>query len=143
MRFQAKTEEEIMSSGTLEGVFDFDIRSAREYVSDKGNDIFEIELNVYDTEGAARPRKDWVTPAFPKKFKHLHDACGMLDKYQAGATSAEDFVGKAGKLKMVLRKYTNKDGNEVTGDQVEDYIKRENLVKAPVAEPLSDDEVPF
>lgn len=144
MRFQPKTDEEINQIGILEGIFDFEVRAAREYINDKGNEVFEIELNVYDHEGIARPRKDWVTPSYAKKFKHLHDSVGLLSKYESGETQADDLVGKSGKLKMSKRKYINKEGKEAEGDQIDDYIKRDRQPEtvATGAIPL-DDEVPF
>jgi hypothetical protein len=141
MKYESKTEEELQSVGTLEGIFDFEITKAREYVSDKGNETFELALNVFDTDGTPRPRKDWVTPAFAKKFKHLHDACGLLEQYGAGTTTEDDLVGKTGELKMSKKKYINKDGLEVTGDQVEDYIKRASTESYKDA--VKDDDVPF
>ncbi len=141
MKFEPKTEEEVLSVNVMEGVFDFEITAAREYVSDKGNETFE--LGVYDTEGKPVSKKDWVTPAFAKKFKHIHDACNMVEKYQSGTTVSDDFIGKTGKLKMSKRKYTNKDGIEVTGDQIEDYIKRESTDTYRKAAAELDDEIPF
>lgn len=147
MKFSPKSEEEVSSFGALEGVFDFEIITAREYVSDKGNETFELSLNVYDTEGNPLSKKAWVTPAFAKTFKHLHDACGLVDKYLAGTTVADDFIGKTGKIKMKKRKYLNKDGLEVTGDTVEDFVKRDNTeaykqASTKAAEDL-DDGIPF
>lgn len=147
MKFDPKTEEEVSSFGILEGIFDFEITTAREYVSDKGNETFELGLTVYDAEGKPLSKKAWVTPAFAKTFKHLHDACGLDDKYKAGTTVADDFIGKTGKVKFIKRKYTNKDGLEVTGDAIDDYVKRDNLAAytkaATKAAEALDDEIPF
>lgn len=147
MKFEPKTEEEVQSFGVLEGIYDFEILTAREYVSDKGNETFELGLKVFDSEGQPLSKKAWVTPAFAKTFKHLHDACGMVDKYLAGTTVADDFIGKTGKVKFAKRKYTNKDGIEMTGDQIEDYVKRDNLATYTAASTKAaaalDDEIPF
>ncbi len=146
MKFEPKSEEEVQSVGVLEGVFDFEIVTAREYVSDKGNETFELGLTVYDAEGKPLSKKAWVTPAFAKTFKHLHDACGMVDKYLAGTTIADDFIGKTGKVKFSKRKYINKDGLDVTGDKIEDFVKKDNLATytaATKAADVLDDEIPF
>lgn len=147
MKHSALNEEQILEAGLLsEGTKDFTIITAREYVSDKGNPTFELSLSVFDENGEARSIRDWVTPKFPKKFKHLHDALGMLDLYAKGDTKAEDLHDKSGKLILKIGEpRTNKDGFEVRYNEVVDYVKKDDgMVDMP--KPVSaviDDEVPF
>ncbi len=70
----------------------------------------------------------------------------MVDKYLAGTTIADDFIGKTGKVKFSKRKYINKDGLDVTGDKIEDFVKKDNLATytaATKAADVLDDEIPF
>lgn len=141
MKFESKTEEEIQSAGLLPaGVYDFEITSAVSKTSGSGNEMFEINLNVFEHDGAARSIRTWALPKMPKQWKHLHDACGLIKQYESGETEADDLVGKTGKLKLIQSKYTNTDGLEIAVNRVDDYIKRENLISG---NPLDSDEIPF
>lgn len=146
MKHQAMTEEEISKSGLMqEGVYDFTIVEANEYVNDKGNEVMKLKLNVFDTDGSARVILDWVTPSYPKKFKHLHDACGLLDLYNARETKPENLIEKSGKLQIGIGDpYTDKNGEERINNTVLDYVKRDNMVPTKTAaETLEGDDVPF
>lgn len=146
MKHKAMTEEQIAASGLLqEGIYDFTIVSAEETQSQAGNDMFALKLNVFEGDGSARVILDWVMPSFAKKYKHLHDALGLLDKYASGETLASDLKDKSGKLLLGIGKpYTDKNGLERVNNSVIDYVKRDNLVKEETsADPLGDDEIPF
>ncbi len=145
-KFTPLTEDQIAESGLMpEGVYDFEITDCSEYQNDKGNDIFKLYLNVFDSEGQPQAKMDWVTPAFIKKFKHCVDACGLTSSYEAGEIKQGDFIGKTGKLKLKIgAPRENKDGEEVRYNEIEDYIKRGNLEPAkPMAKSVVDDEIPF
>lgn len=144
-KFTPMTDEEIAKSGLLpEGICDFEITACIEYKNEKGNDIFKLSQNLFDSEGNAHPRMDWITPAFIKKFKHCVDACGLLAKYEAGEILAEDFVGKSGKCKIKIGEpRTNKDGIEMRYNEIEDYVKRSNSSPDNAGEALEDDGIPF
>lgn len=146
MKFKPMTEEEINEVGLLQpGVYDFEIIECSETTSDAGNDMFALKLNVFEPDGKTRSILDWVLPQMPKKFKHIHDACGLADKFEAGEVTAQDFLGKTGKLKLEVGKpYTDKNGNERVNNAVEDYIKRENLIEtSEQKDPIPDDGIPF
>lgn len=147
MKHDALTEEQIAEAGLLEaGVYDFTIVEAKEGKSSSGNDMFSLKLNVFDTEGAARVILDWILPAFPKKFKHLHDACGLLEVYDRKDTTPEDLVGKSGKLQIDVGKpYEDKNGITRINNTVVDYVKKGNLeeYKKSAGDVLEDDSIPF
>ena len=149
MKHKVMTEEEIAEAALLpEGVYDFTIVTAEEATSKAGKDMFKLKLNVFQPDGDARVIFDWVLPDFPKKYKHLHDACGLLDLYQSGETTTDDLVDKSGKLMLGIGKpYTDNSGIERINNSVVDYVKSENMVpneprKSPVAA-IEDDEIPF
>ena len=128
MKHTPLTDEEIDQSGLLEaGTYDFEIANAEDKVSSKGNDMIEVNLAVYDADGGVRKIRDWIMPQMAKKFKHFHNACGMMDKYDSGSLVSADVIGKVGKCLIKLDKYTNKDGLEVSTNKIDDYVKRENL----------------
>lgn len=149
MKHDALTEEEIAKAALLpEGTYDFTIIEVNEYVSDKGNATFKIKHNIFEPEGKTRVIYDWVTPAWPKKFKHLHDACGLIDLYNSKQAKPEDFVDKSGKLILgVGEPYKDKNGLDRINNSVVDYVKRDNAetyknAATKAAEDLND-EVPF
>ncbi len=150
MKHTPMSDEEIASLGLMEdGIYDFEVTAAENKVSSKGNDMMEIKLNVFDNEGKARPKRDWIMPQMAKKFKHFHNACGIMDKYEAGTLEPEDVIGKTGKCMIKTEPYTNKDGLEVMSNKIDDYVKRDNLevyAKAStksVSEILGEDSIPF
>jgi len=146
MKHEPMSDEELAKSGLMEnGVYDFEVISAEEKTSSKGNAMMEIKLNVFEHDGTIRNVRDWIMPQMAKKFKHFHNACGMMDKYEAGNLEANDVIGKTGKCVIKSEPYTNKDGLEVFSNKVDDYVKRDNLEaynKASSKVEL-DDEIPF
>ncbi len=149
MKHQALTEEQIAASGLLDdGVYDFTIVQVTEGQSKSGNDMFALKLHVFNTDGAPVIILDWVLAAFPKKFKHLHDALGLLDLYAKGDTKPEDLERKSGKLLLGKGKpYTDANGIDRVNNTVVDYVKRENAETYAKASAMPkevvDDEIPF
>lgn len=146
--FKPLTEEEVLASGLMEeGIYDFEVMVATHKTSGKGNEMYELNLNVFDSTGYPRSVRTWILPAMPKQWKHFHDAVGMLKEYQAGIISAEvapTLVGKTGKLKLVIgAPYTNKDGLETRSNKVDDYIKRDGQATSSSTPASLDDEIPF
>lgn len=148
MKHKPMTDEEIAALGLMQdGIYDFEITAAENKVSSKGNDMMEIKLNVFDSDGEPRPKRDWIMPQMAKKFKHFHNACDIMDKYNAGTLEPEDVVGKTGKLMIKTEPYTNKDGLQIMSNKIDDYVKRDNLEvyaksSTKAAEDLGD-EIPF
>lgn len=147
MKFEPQTDEQIASSGLLpNGVYDFEIAGAKDKISSKGNEMIEVNLAVYDPDGSIRKIRDWIMPQMAKKFKHFHNATGMMAKYESGSLVASDVVGKVGKCMVITKPYTNKDGLEVFSNGIDDYVKQENLApgeKPALPKEVDDDSIPF
>jgi hypothetical protein len=142
MKHTPLSDDEIAKSGLMQaGIYDFEVADAEEKTSAKGNDMLEIKLNVYEHDGSIRPMRDWILPQMAKKFKHFHNATGMMDKYESGNLSPSDVIGKKGKLMIKTEPYINKDGIKVESNKIEDYVKRENMAGQQAVD-LSD-EIPF
>lgn len=144
MKFTPKTEEEVGFKLLDAGIYDFDVMTALDKVSQAGNDMIELKLAVYGPDGNARHIFDYLMEKIEYKLRHAADACGLLDKYETGEFGAEDFIGKAGKLKLGIQK--DKTGQYPDKNTVQDYIKRDNLAEpAPTRKtaPDLDDEIPF
>lgn len=144
MKHKPMSEQEIAASGLMqEGVYDYTVVEAKETTSQSGNDMFALKLHVFDQDGVARIVFDWVLPSFAKKYKHIHDSLGLMEKYQSGETRSSDLEGKSGKLMLGIGKpYTDKNGLERVNNTVVDYVKRENVDTRPASE-IIEDSIPF
>lgn len=144
MKFDPQTDEQIASSGLLpNGVYDFEIAAAEDKISSKGNEMIEVSLNVYDSDGGIRKIRDWIMPQMAKKFKHFHNATGMMTKYESGSLVASDVIGKTGKCMVKTDSYVNKDGLDMMANKIDDYVKRENLLPGDIPKSVKDDDIPF
>jgi len=143
MKHEPMTESQIEALGLLQpGIYDFTIAEAEEQKSKKGNDMFKLILHVFEENGKPRKIYDWVMPSFPKKYKHLHDALGILDIYAKGETTTDDLKGKSGKLSLGIGEpRTDNNGIERVNNTVIDYVKKDN-VDSYGAKNL-DDDIPF
>lgn len=97
-----------------------------------GNEMIQLVLKVYNSEGNHRVIIDYLLESIAYKLRHAADACGLLDKYESGVLSAEDFLGKSGTLKLKVGK---PNGDYAAKNEVQDYVtgKRAEVGSAPVA----------
>ncbi len=143
MKHTPLSDEDIAKQGLLaDGVYDFEITDAKEKISSKGNEMLEIKLNVFEHDGSSRSKMDWIMPQMAKKFKHFHNATGMMAKYESGTLEAIDVIGKKGKCMIKTEPYTNKDGLQIMSNKIDDYVKRENMVGGIPAD-VDGDSIPF
>lgn len=96
--------------------------STEEKKSSKGDDMIVLAMLVYNEEGEARPFLDYLVNIESVEFKirHAAEACGILDKYNAGELTADDFIGKTGELKLRVGKATEK--YPTPRNEVGDYV---------------------
>lgn len=95
MRFTPTSEEE--AAGCLpKGEYDAVVASAKEAVSQKGNDMIALELTVYGQGGATVTVKDWLlsNDTGQKKLQAFCKSAGLWDTYEAGELSAESCVNR-------------------------------------------------
>jgi hypothetical protein len=146
MRFEAKSEEQIERENLMpEGTYDFEVLSAEDTVSKKGNDMIKVNLGLYQGEAMTWKVFDFLLPSMPAKLRHFCDTTGLLAKYEAGTLGAADCKGRAGKVKIIIK--PAKDGY---GPQngVDDYVCRQakpltHDPKPPEAKAEADDDIPF
>lgn len=149
MQFQPKSEEDLKREALLApGTYDFDVLSAEEKVSARGNDMIALKLKVY-SDGGERHVRDWLMPSMGFKLRHFAETTGLLGAYDAGTLSAEDCKGRSGRVILVIK------DDEKYGPQnsVKDYEKpkkpaEEAMTKTdpkPVrpAPAATDDQIPF
>ena len=158
MRFQPKTEAEIEAAGLWpKGAYDFAVRDAADKVSEKGNDMIELDVEVVNGDGETRTVKDWLvaTDASAYKIRHFARATGMMDAYQRGELKAKAMIGKTGRCQIGIKK--DKGGQFRDKNGIIDYIDPAESGDAPAPRPKApartpapsggdfddDDEIPF
>lgn len=153
MQFKPKTEKEIAEEGMVPpGEYDFEVVEAVEKLSKNNNEMIELKLWVFDQNGKRRTTMDWLLESMAHKLRHATEACGLLSDYETGSLTADDFVGKTGRLKIEMQAAK---GNFAARSSVVDYLVAKGGA-APVPRAPSraakqpamagtdlDDEIPF
>lgn len=153
MKFTPKTEREIAEEGLIPSgtVCDFEVLEAEDTTSKAGNDMIALKLRVWRPNGSTTMMRDWLLPNFPAKLLAFAKATGMEDAYHAGAFSADDLIGKAGKLKVTVENSDqygaqNRPGFYVAAGKAEQPASRsaQPAQQRPQPKGLDDDsEIPF
>jgi hypothetical protein len=119
MEFVPKTEKQLAESRPLHaGVFQFEILEAWEKTSQAGNPMIELKVQVSNGNGISRTMPDYLLAKRLEKMLHCCMACGIREKFDSGSVSADDFVGKRGRLRVGLEKKRGFPDRNV----IEDYI---------------------
>jgi len=144
MRFEPKTEEQVQQGSLLEpGEYDFEVVSAEEKVSAKGNDMIKLRLTVFTADGGQRTIFDYLMDAVPHKVRHFAYATGLNDAYDSGALDANDCMGRAGRCKVRIEK--DKAGAYPDRNTIADYLVAEAKPAAaakPAAPPIKPGGIP-
>lgn len=147
MRTTPKTEKELAEVGLWPaGTVDFEVLTAEETTSSKGNDMIKLKIKIFNDAGESKTVLDYLLDAMPGKLRHAAEAFGLLQEYEAGGFEAIDCEGKTGKCKIKIDKsegYPDKNG-------IADYIAvvttgsvEKKTMRAKVAPRDLDDEIPF
>jgi hypothetical protein len=105
------------------GDYAFEVLEGSDEISQAGNEVIKLRLKVSDANGASRFVTDYLLEKRAIKLRHAAEACGLLEQYGTGELSGTDFVGKTGKLTLIIDKDKNKkfpDKNAVA-----DYVVKE------------------
>jgi hypothetical protein len=104
MQFMPKSREEVASMELLpKGTYAFEITGATDKKSQAGNPMIELEVQITNA-GVSRIIKDYLLAQWPVKLRNAAEACSLLKQYDAGELSGADFVGKTGKVNIVVEK---------------------------------------
>lgn len=106
MKFTPLTEAELLrqTMQIQEGPVDFCIQEANEKISSAGNNMIEMKLKVYDSEGIQALIFDYITPHSQWRIKQLLESVGYADVYEKGEVPANFLVGLNGKAFAVIQK---------------------------------------
>lgn len=140
MEFTPKSEKQIAEENLRPaGVYSFEIVDSVDAVSKSGNDMIKLSLHVYNQSGdSCGVISDYLLEKLAYKLRHASFACGLGEKYNNGSLSADDFIGKAGDVKIMIKK--DKTGQYPDQNMIADY-----LVKKDEHKTLDnlDDGIPF
>lgn len=157
MQFNSKSREELArESLTPPGEYDFEIISAEETTSKKGNEMIKLKLRVFVENGEIHVY-DYLVAGMEYKLANFCDAIGRSDDYDDGEINADNLVGCAGKLKLVIEEaQKDKDTGEVkwpaknavktyiAGKKGQEKMAERRVKTAPTAAVKTDDEeIPF
>ena len=130
MRFTPKTAKEIAEMRILpDGEYPFQITSAVDKVSSKGNDMIEVWMRVFKPDGNFIQVVDYLMESMAYKLRHACEATGLIDRYESGQLQPDELVEKTGMLKLTTQKGT---GGYSDKNVVKDYIVSGEAVKLPV-----------
>lgn len=83
-----------------EGTYAFEVVSAEDKTSKKGDPMIALSLNFFDADGARFAVKDWLVHSdnrwSEKKFFDFANTTELTAKYAAGTLCAEDCLGRGG-----------------------------------------------
>ena len=120
MKFKPKTDKEIAEERLIPaGDYPFEISGAEHYISKAGNEMLKILVRVYKEDGSFLLVDDYLTEKIMYKVKHLCDATGLTDAYNAGELEPEALIGKTGELKLGIQ--VDKSGNYPDRNSIKDY----------------------
>jgi hypothetical protein len=149
MQFKPKSEDDIKRESLAPvGEYDFEVTSAEDKVSKNQSEMIALKLNVY-VDGKPRQMRDWLLESMAYKLRHFCGATGLLPKYEAGTLKAEDCVGRAGRLTVIIKD----DPQYGPQNSIKDYMVPKATTEPamtpapapmrPVSVAAADDQVPF
>ena len=156
--FTPLSEKEAMESrhSLIEkGYYEAEIVKATHAVSKAGNDVMNLQIKIWDKNGAERIVFTSLVnhPSMIYKTLHLCEALGISDKYEKGTLSENDLSGKTinGYAHVIIKKGTEKPDGGMYPDKndIEDFVKDDGRKKSDASKKGGevvdefDDEIPF
>jgi hypothetical protein len=125
---RSDSEARLASSRTLvkAGWHPARITEAVEKPSRRGNEMIELTVVVRDAGGNERELRDWLTDSDmgAEKLRNCCKAVGVIDRYEVGEISQEDFPGHDVEVKLGIEKKRGFPDRNV----IEDYRAADSSV---------------
>lgn len=151
-RTNAKSREELELELCLKpGKYPFEINSADEKKSGAGNDMFALDITVYDNDNKPRKMKAWVGTWNDLDLLNFMECIGLGPEWSADTVTANMLLGRSGYCKTTITK-PKPDSDYGPQVKVSKWIALVDGEVAPVivpsepvaaGAPLSDDDIPF
>lgn len=150
----SEKEADEQSSNLWEiGDYEFQVKSAVEKESAKGNDMFALEVWIFDQDSNKKMLFDYLVNSEKAawKIRYFAAACGLLREYEKGTLTENEMVDRTGRCTVGVQ--PAKDGYPAK-NVIRGYIKQSGsqaaAAPAPKARALApagggdiDDEIPF
>jgi hypothetical protein len=121
MRFTPKTEDQIQAESLFpDGEYDFQCIDAVDKVSQSGNEMIAVKLQVYSDDGRQTFVNDYLMEKMLYKLLRFCQWGNLAAKYEAGELTADDCIGVSGR---VLLKKEEQEGYKPK-NAVKNYAKR-------------------
>ena len=105
MNFSPKTQAEIDAMGLIKaGTYPFAVSTAKDKISKSGNEMIELNLEVFDSEGKSHHMFDYLLEAMAGKLFAFCTSTGMEQKYHAGTLTSYDCIGRSGYVEIEIQK---------------------------------------
>lgn len=131
MNFAAKTEKQLNEERLIPaGVYPFEVMTAEDKQSKKGNDMIEMEIRVFMPDGKERRMTDWIMEKMAFKLFHFCAYTGLSVKYENGTLQSHDCIGRSGYVKVGIQ--ADKAGQYPDRNSVEDYVRAPQMKGADV-----------
>lgn len=152
MRINKPLSREQLKMGDLikPGIYEYEVIEAEEKVSQAGNDMIALKLNILLPNDKQKIIYDYLLEAMEWKVGHFCESLGMLDDYEQNYISAAKCQGKKGLVKVFIQK--DPKGLYPDKNSVQDYIASDKIAaikmqkkesQAENHEPFIDDVLPF
>lgn len=102
VKFEPKTEAEILEKQVFKsGIYSYTITDATEATSQNGNSMIRLEIEI-SLNGQVKRLQDYLVPVGRglAKVRQICQVCGLLDRFQSGILSSNDFVSHSGRLRL-------------------------------------------
>jgi len=131
MNFAAKTEKQLKEELLIPaGTYPFEVMTAEDKKSKKGNDMIELTLRIFMPDGRSRQLKDWVMEKMAFKLFHFCAYTGLSLKYEHGTLTANDCVGRSGYVEIEIQE--DKAKQYPDRNAVGDYVRTPDMKKTDV-----------
>lgn len=157
--YQVMTEQEALQarfSLLKDGAYDATINSCEFRVSNNGNPMFDIKLDVYDENGRPCVVRDfWLfTPQMMWKAIHGSESAGLLKEYEEKKLKPEILVGKNVRVNIETQQGSLIPHDKLNGkpegsrypdkNVVSDYLRKSpNALPKNSDEFIDDKDIPF
>lgn len=140
MNFKPKSEAELNSFEIFpKGEYDFNVVKAVEKISKAGNQMIELELDIYAPNGSKARVFDYLLENVAYKLKHFCESVGLHDEYEDGNITTDMCRNRAGKCTIIVKQ--DKTGEYPDKNEVKDYCKQS--IPTDPLDDINQEEIPF
>ncbi len=105
MKVDVKTNQELNESNLVpEGIYEFVVTKAEEKISQSGNEMIRLSLQIWDKAGKEHFVFCNLLNAMPHLLKHFCEATNLMDSYNSGILTHYNCENVSGHCKIIIEK---------------------------------------